>query len=138
MLLELGPVDAAEALSWTRFARRLITEMRIDPCDLEGVIGEDLLGQWSALLDLWAAAVVTEGQSTFRYSQTLEDEQAEFLLYGLTRCMTSPALRARVTAEERHDHDRFTGHVAKAFIAGLSIEGRPCDCYEEDLRLLGA
>lgn len=138
MLLELGPVAADDALGWTRFARRLIAEMRINPSDLDGVVCEDFLCQWTTLIDQWADAVGADGSDTFRLTQSLDDEQAEFLLYGLTRCMTSPALQARVTADDHDDHDRFTGHVAKAFIAGLSIEGRPCDHYEERLRSLNA
>ena len=138
MLLELGPVAADDAVSWTRFARRLITELRIDPCDLDGVVDRDFLDQWSALIDQWADAVSAEpgDGDTFRVTQTLDDELAEFLLHGLTRCMTSPSLLARVTADEHDDHDRFTGHVAKAFITGLAIEGRPCDHYQDRLHAL--
>ncbi|MEL7155516.1 MAG: hypothetical protein AAFN30_02840 [Actinomycetota bacterium] len=136
MLLELGPVDAGAALGWTRFARRMIAEMRIDPSDLEGVATEDLLDQWSALLDQWAAAMTRSEGETFRHTQALDNEQAEFLLHGLTRFMTSPALRGRVTPAELTDHNRFTGHVAKAFISALSIEGRPCQHYQDHLQLL--
>lgn len=136
MLLELGPVAAVDALSWTRFARRLIAEMRMDPDEIEGVVCEDSLRQWSTLIDQWAATI--GGDDTFRLTQTLDDEVAEYLLYSLTRAMTSPWLLARVTDAEHDDHDRFTGHVVKAFITGLSFEGRPCDHYQAHLRSLRA
>ncbi|MEM9135562.1 MAG: hypothetical protein AAF962_08030 [Actinomycetota bacterium] len=135
MLLELGPVEAEQVVRWTRFARRLFTEVRLDPSDLDGVVCEDFLRHWSTLIDAWAAAVGPTDDlagAMFRLTQTIDDEQAEFLLHGLIRCMTSPSVAARMS-EADHDNDFFTGHVARAFITGLTMEGRPCEHYQEDL-----
>ena len=140
MLLELGPVEAEQVVRWTRFARRLLTEVRLDPCDLDGVVCEDFLRQWSTLIDTWADAVGPSDDlagAMFRLTQAIDDEQAEFLLHGLIRFMTSPSVAARMS-EADHDNDLFTGHVARAFITGLSMEGRPCEHYQEHLLSLDA
>lgn len=132
MLVELGPVAAADVQSWTRFARRIVTELRTDPEDLAGIACEDFLTQWSSLIDEWSAAATPK--DTFRWSQSIDVEQAEFLLHGLDRCYQSPGLRSRITDDEAEEYRRFTVHLIGAFIDGLAAEGRPHEHYAEELR----
>ncbi len=134
MLLELGPVNASEATAWTRFARRMVAELRTDPCDLDGVVCEDFLGAWSSLIDRWSADAA--GGGTFRWTGTIDDDVAEFLLHGLEHCMASKGLTARISAAELDTHLGFTRNLAQAFIDGLAVEGRPCEHYADRLQAL--
>lgn len=132
MLVELGPVAAAGVLDWTRFARRMIAELRVDPGDLEGVATEDLLAQWSQLIDDWATRA---GESeTFRWSMPIDSEVAEFLLHGLERCYHSPKIQARLTDAERQAQRPFTVHVIQAFIDGLDTDGVAHVHYADQVR----
>lgn len=132
MMVELGPIDASEVRSWTRFARRIVTELRTNPTDLYGIATEDFLDQWSKLIEDWGQRAATT--ETFRYSQALESERAEFLLHGLNRCTRSPGLRARITDEEFEQHRPFTLHLIRGFIDALAAEGEPYDQWAETLR----
>ena len=132
MLVELGPVDVSEVQQWTRIARRLVTELRTNPADLEGIATEDLLGQWSKLIDAWALA--STGTDEFRWSQAIDSDLAEFLLHGLDRCFHSSQVQARITSDELSAYLPFTMHVLHAFVDGLSAEGGPCVEYVEQLK----
>lgn len=132
MLVELGPVAATEVHGWTRFVRRLVTELRTDPHDLEGVVSDDFLDYWSRLIDEWAD-IAASGE-TFRHTQSLDCELAEFLLHGFERCYHSPGLATRITADEAERHRPFTMHVVRCFIDGLAVEGRPHEQYAERIR----
>ena len=136
MVLELGPVDASETLAWTKFARRLMVELRADPCELAGIATDDFLRPWADLIGQWAEEAGAPDTHEFRWTQSIDDDVAEFLLHGLERCMASPSVAGRVSPDEILRHSRFTRHVAKAFIAGLTIEGRPCEHYTERLEAL--
>lgn len=131
MLVELGPVDATEVQQWTRFARRLVTELRANPEEFQGIATEDLLRQWSNLIDAWAEASI--GKDQFRWSQSLDSDLAEFLLHGLDRCLHSSQVQAQVTSDELSAYRPFTMHVLHAFVDGLSAEGGPCAEYVEQL-----
>ncbi len=138
MLVELGPVAAADVQSWTRFARRVITELRVDPGDLEGVATEDVLGQWSRLIDQWST-LSTAGPEMFRWSENLDCEVAEFLLHGLERCFHSPCVQNRITDTEADVHKPFTVHVIHAFVDALVSEGVGHEQYADQIRAsLGA
>lgn len=132
MVVELGPFPAAEVLRWTRFARRVLAEVRTDPCDLAGVADDDLLFHWGRLVDQWAEA--TAGVDTFRWSLRIDCEVAEYLLHGLERCMLSPTVQARITSDEATAHRTFTYHVVRAFVGGLETEGRPHQHYADQIR----
>jgi hypothetical protein len=132
MLVELGPVAATEVKGWAKFARRLIVELRVDPGDLDGIATDDLLGQWSGLIEEWAASAT--GVDTFRWSRTLDPELGEFLLHGLDRCFHSPDVQARVTSEESIAHRSFTVHVFQAFVDGLDSEGVAHEHYADQIR----
>ena len=132
MLVELGPVAAEEVQSWARFARRIVVELRTDPTDLDGIATNDFLDHWSKLIDEWEASASTA--ETFRFSQPLDCEQAEFLLHGLDRCLQSPGLRARITDEEADRHRPFTYQLMRAFIDALEAEGQASEQYAEELR----
>jgi hypothetical protein len=132
MLVELGPVATDDVQSWARFARRLIVELRVDPGDLDGVATEDLLDQWSQLIDDW---VTTSTKSeTFRWSRVLDPELGEFLLHGLDRCFHSPDMQRRVTEQESVAHRSFTVHVFQGFLDGLDSEGVAHEQYADQIR----
>lgn len=134
MLVELGPVGADEAQAWTRFARRMLCELRTNPADLASVAGEDWLRQWSTLVDQWASvASAAEGQS-FRWSESIDCEQAEYMLHGLQQCLASHQFQAKITEAESATHTPFTLHVLKAFADGLIAEGRAHEHYVEQMR----
>ncbi|MEZ5228311.1 MAG: hypothetical protein R2710_17055 [Acidimicrobiales bacterium] len=126
MLLELGPLAADDVQHWIRFARRMMCEFRVDPCDLEGVATRDFLEQWQSLIDAWERHATTTGP-TFRWSSHLDIELAEYLLHGLERCVRSDAIQALTTTKEQVTHAAFTFHVMQAFVDGLSGQG---GCHE--------
>jgi hypothetical protein len=132
MVVELGPFPADVVQRWTRFARRVLTEVRTEPSDLAGVATDDLLIQWSRLIDQWSEAA--SATSTFRWSLRLDSEVGEYLLHGLERCLLSPTVRSRVTAGEAAAQRPFTYHVVQAFVSGLESEGRPHEHYAEQVR----
>lgn len=123
MMLELGPVDSGLVQGWTKFARRLLCELRVDPADLAGVATPDFLDRCNASLDRWEEGA-TLADAEFRWSQPIEPELAEYMLHGLDRCLQSPQLVERITNAERATHRPFTMHVVRALVDGLSTEGR--------------
>ncbi len=142
MLVELGPLPASDVQQWARFARRLIVELRTNPADLQGVVTEDLLRQWSNLIEQWVAVASNPGQgngmseASFRWSETIDCELAEFLLHGLERILHSPSVRARITDDEWNTYQPFSMHVARAFMDGLSTEGETHLHYVDQVRAL--
>ncbi len=136
MLVELGPLAATDVCGWTRFARRVIVELRVDPNDLEGVATDDLLKQWSALIDEWAqvADAAEAASAQFRWSKEIDSEVAEFLLHGFERVMRSPSVQARITEEETETRRPFSLHVIGAFVGGLEVEGTTHGLYADQIR----
>lgn len=132
MLVELGPVSATQVQGWTRFARRLVAELRTDPDDLEGVVCDDFLDQWSHLIDEWAT--VATADDTFRWSKSLDTEVADFLLHGFVRCYRSPGLANHITDGEVAAHQPFTVHIIRAFLDGLAVEDRSYEHYTDEVR----
>lgn len=123
MLLELGPVDSGNVRQWTRFVRRVLCDLRVDPAGLGGVATPDFLDRCSQSLDRWEHEAALAG-TEFRWSQDIEPELAEYMLHGIERCMNSPQVTGRVTDAERQIHRPFTLHVVQALVDGLSAEGR--------------
>ncbi len=123
MLLELGPVDALAVQKWTRFARRMVCELRVDPVDLVGVATPDFLDRCTDLIDHWERHALGDDQE-FRWSESIEPELAEYLLHGIDRCLQSPTFIDRITAIERELHEPFMMHIVQALVDGLSGEGR--------------
>ena len=137
MLVELGPLPATGVHQWTRFARRVIVELRANPHDLQGIATEDMLKQWSNLIEQWAAASVDgSDEASFRWSKEIDSELAEFLLHGLERILHSTEAQARITTEESIMHRPFTMHVVQAFVDGLSAEGQTHIHYVDQIRAL--
>lgn len=127
MLLELGPVAAADVQQWARFVRRMICELRVDPADLDGVATSDFLDQCTKMIDVWERDAAL-GSGEFRWSAAIESETAEYLLHGLDRCLQSPGLSGRATAEELTTHHPFMMHVVQSLVDGLTAEGA---CHEQ-------
>ena len=122
MLLELGPVEPADVQQWVRFARRMVCELRLDPADLTGVATPDFLDECTRLMGSWEQTIVLEGAS-FRWSEPLDCEFAEYLLHGLVRCLRSPGLAERATHQELIANEPFSMHVVQALVDGLAAEG---------------
>lgn len=133
MYLELGPVPADDLKRWSRFARRVVVELRTQPSLLPDM-GDDLLDQWGRLADDWCAAAGAACGPEVRWSAPMDDEQAEYLLHGLTRCFYSPRVTAMMTPEEVRAQRRFTLRIIQAFVDGLVAEGRSDDHFVEQLR----
>ncbi len=131
MQLELGPFAVEDVISWTRFARRLICEMKVDPADLTGVASPDLLSAWSEMIDRLeehasqpvSKTMALRTADMFRWTGFIDVELAEYLLHGLHRCVHSESLRARITPDERTKYAPFTLHLVQSFIDGLTAEG---------------
>jgi hypothetical protein len=122
VLLELGPVPSATVVAWTRFARRMLCELRVEPSELADLAVPDLVGPWAQLIDAWAAEA--GDRASFRWSGELDEDLAEYLLHGYQRFLRSTVLARRATRAELGDHRAFSLHVAQAFVDGLAAEGR--------------
>lgn len=122
MQLELGPLPIEDVRDWTRFARRLICEIRVDPADLAGLASPDFLMAWSTMVDALERHAA-EPMDMFRWSATIDVELAEYLLHGLHRCVHSESLRTLITPAEQTRHAPFTLHLIQSFIDGLTAEG---------------
>jgi hypothetical protein len=140
MQVELGPVAITDMQAWLRFARRLITELRTDPDELAGIATDDFLSQWSTLIEEWDAASRNGGAAladgSFRWSQRLGGEEAEFLLHGLERCLHSATIRSKITSDEAATHRAMTMHLVQAFVDGLSAEGQAHQHYADQVKAL--
>ena len=132
VLIELGPISSDQVQSWTRFARRIICELRHCPDGLNGVATPDLLDSWSRLIEEWELLSATGPQ--FRWSQSFEPDQAEYLLHGFERTLHSKTILAQITRTERLVQQPFTLHVVQAFIDGLMAEGQSCQQYVDQVR----
>jgi len=100
----------------------MICELRVDPADLDGVATTDFLDACTTLIDSWDRDAALTGPE-FRWSQTIESEEAEYLLHGLDRCLHSAGLAGRATPEELATHHPFMMHVVQALVDGLTAEG---------------
>ncbi len=134
MLLELGPCPATEADGWTRFARRLIIELRSDP-EAMSQVSPDMVDLWGTYIDRWSdRAAKAEAEGTpFRWSEQIDPEVGEFLLHGLDRCLHSPFIREAATPDEAATHKPFTMTVVRAFVDGLATEGESCCHYVDQV-----
>ncbi len=135
MQLELGPFPAAEVKGWSRLHRRLAVELRSVSEVEQTQVGEDLLNCWSSFvdtLDTHCRACADE----FRWTHPLDDDDAEFLLHGLDRCLRSPVTKKAVTPEELSAHAGFTLHIVESLTTALLAEGRRCEHYLDEARSL--
>lgn len=122
MKLELGPVFASDVRAWTKFARRLICEMRLDQAEFSGVASPDLMSAWSDMIDTLDHHPAT-ADKMFRWSGEVDVEVGEYLLHGLLRCLDSKRLRTRMTSHEQTTHLPVTKHIVQSFVDGLTAEG---------------
>lgn len=111
----------------------------MDPDRFNGPAPDDVLTQWSALIDRWEQACESADGDCFRWSETMDCEVAEYLLHGLERCLHSSAVQALVTPHEAATHWPFTRHLILAFVDSLSAEGDAHEHYvDQILTLFGA
>jgi hypothetical protein len=135
MVLELGPLPADDLRHWARFARRVVVELRTKPEDLQGIATDDFLNQWTGLIDAWCtAASSAPGQIDLRWSATIDDEMAEFLLHGLERCFYSRGVTALLSPDDLPTQRRFTLRIIQAFVDGLASQGDAHDHYVDQVR----
>lgn len=134
MLLELGPVPTDVVHQWSKFARRVIVELRLSTDDLNGLVSDDQISGWAELIDRWDGHAVAAGATDFRWSETLDTEMAEYLLHGLDQLLHSDQLKTRFTNDEVGTHWEFTRAILQAFVDGLSVEGRCQEHYVDQVR----
>lgn len=135
MLVELGPVLAADVLSWTRCARRVGLEMtNSGNLSLSEEDTTDWYRHWSALIDSWGDEAAKA--ETFRWSEAMDSEVAAFVLHGFERLIQSPALPSCITNAESKTHTPFTAHVLKAFVYALGQEGPSYEHHADQVRSL--
>ena len=134
MVLELGPCPAREAGDWTKFARRMIVELRSDSKIMRNV-SPDLVSLWSDYIEQWSAQATraTADDIPFRWSDTIEPEVGEFLLHGLDQCLHSPFLKHAATQAETDAHMGFTMSVVRAFVDSLGAEGKSYSHYVDQV-----
>jgi hypothetical protein len=134
MVVEIGPCPAAEADGWTKFARRMIIELKSDP-GLVSQVSPDLIDLWSEYIDRWAAqaAAADAADEPFRWSESMEPEVGEFLLHGLDRYLHSPFIKQAATEAETEAHMAFTMKLVRAFVEGLSTEGKSFGQYVDQI-----
>lgn len=135
MELELGPFPADAVKGWSRLHRRLAVELRSARETETTEVGEDLLASWSSFVEtLDSHCRACDGE--FRWTHPLDEDEAEFLLHGLDRCLRSPVTRKAVTAEELSTHAGFTLHVVESLTTALVAEGRGCEHFLDEARSL--
>lgn len=138
MQWELGPFPADDVQHWSRTARRVMLELRAVPDTEAGPapLDDDLLDSWGRFIERWATEA-TRCDGPFRWSDTIDDDQAEFLLHGLEQCLHHPQARCSLTCDEIARHRRFTVHLVEALIDGLQMEGRSSEHFADQLRAVG-
>jgi hypothetical protein len=134
MLLELGPLPADDLGRWSRFARRVVVELRSNPDDLQGIATDDFLTHWSSLLDALTSACATASCGDVRWSCPIDDELAEFLVHGLERCFYSEGVTALMAPEDLPGQRQITLHIIQAFVNGLAAQGNGYDHYADQVR----
>jgi hypothetical protein len=134
MVLELGPCPAREAGDWTKFARRIMVELRSESKVMRNV-SPDLVSLWSDYIEQWSAVAgrATADGVPFRWSDTIEPEVGEFLLHGLDQCLHSPFMKNAATPAETEAHMGFTMSVVRAFVESLAAEGKSCSHYVDQV-----
>ncbi|MEM7322398.1 MAG: hypothetical protein AAF531_04865 [Actinomycetota bacterium] len=134
MVLELGPLPAADVLDWTKFVRRLSIELRSVPA-ADAVVSTDVIELWSKTLTVWATAAQQAGSDDlpFRWSSDMEPEMAEYLLHGMDKCLHSPLVMSWVTPEEATRHRPVTMSIVRAFVDGLAVESKGCRHYADQI-----
>ncbi len=134
MVVDLGPSPAEDAMAWSKFARRVMVELRSDPGN-DRWVADDLVSMWSTTVDGWLDEAVRcqDQQRPFRWSEEMEPEVAEFLLDGLDRCLRSPILRDVCTPAELRRQRPFTVLVVRGFVESLAAEGKGCKHYTDQI-----
>lgn len=135
MVIELGPCAADDVLRWSKFARRILVELRTTEDEDQAVVSPDVLELWSRTLDEWSGRAVESANhdAPFRWSSEVEPEVAEFLLHGLDKCLHSPRVMGWVTPAEAEEQRAFTMLVVRSFVDGLAAEGEGCRHFADQI-----
>lgn len=134
MVLELGPLPATDVLHWSKFARRIVVELRSAP-EGDELLSPDVIELWSRTLTDWTGTAqrAVSDELPFRWSSDLEPEVAEFLLHGLDKCLHSPVVMGWVTTDEKEQQRTVTMAVVRAFVDGLTVESHSCQHYADQI-----
>jgi len=133
MLIELGPVASEQVLSWTRFSRRLMMEIKTKgDTPMSAHDTADWIRAWTALIDQWAKAAANT--DVFRWSEVIDCEKAAFVVHGMEKCICSGDIWACITEGDRHQQTPFTLHVMHAFLSALEAEGAPYLHHAEQVK----
>ena len=133
MVLELGPCPADDVVRWSKFARRIVVELRSNDEAVE--IATDVVELWARTLDEWSREATTQKVqgAPFRWTSELEPEVVEYMLHGLDRCLHSPVVMSWITPDEAEAQRPFTRQVVKAFLDSLTAEGHGCEEYADQV-----
>lgn len=131
-MLELGPCPAEDALSWSKFARRIVVELRTSSTG-HPFVSAELLELWSHTLEEWFGIARNSNGEPFRWVHDVEPEVAEFLLDGLDRCLHAETVLDLCTPEEIERQRPFTALVVRTFVDGLAAEGDGCRHYADQI-----
>ena len=95
------------------------------------MVSTDLVDLWSHYVEVWSstAAEADADGEPFRWSEQMEPEVGEFLLHGLDRWLHSRYRQQTATPAESEAHKDFTMTVVRAFLDGLSTEGKASSHY---------
>jgi len=132
VLLELGPIATADMERWTRFARRVLLEVRTDT-ERDVLLDLDVLDGWSRLIDSWQRTAATSG-ATFRWAEQLDCAQGEYLLHGLVRGFGADDLGGLITLDDLAEQTTVTRHVLGCFLDAMCDENDAAAAFTEDLR----
>lgn len=132
-MLELGPCPAEDVLRWSKFARRILVQLRSD-CG-QGLVSPDVVDLWANTVDDWSSVAGSTADAPFRWTGELEPEVVEFLLDGLDKCLHSETVMSWVTPDEAREQRAFTMLVVRAFIDGLHVEGHSCQHYVDQIQI---
>lgn len=124
-----------EVRRWSKLGRRITTELRTRPDELTEIASDDFLTSFTRLLEGIERSCDGE-TANFRLSSEIDNDQAEFLLHGIERCLSSERLRQLVTETDVKEHSPFTLHLVESLTTGLVVEGRSCEHYLDDTKAL--
>ncbi|MCP3853271.1 MAG: hypothetical protein GY745_20780 [Actinomycetia bacterium] len=134
MLLELGPIRAANAIAWIDYASETLG-VGFEEFRARGFRG-DALAPWITLVQRWAeAARDLADDDEFRWSGELPDDQGEFLTWALHQFLHRSFGGIAPDGVEQELRAPFNRMLSLALLDGLTEAGGACRELSEQLRL---
>ena len=131
----VGPVAAASARAWTRWAREMLGALRIGPT-ATGVLRPKVLHDVGTYVDAWAAAADKDGDGEFRWCAEVSVDELVYLtnsLYNLDQCLADLIRRQPGKAEPAEGH-LFHVVLVEALLFALAEEGPVEAAFADQLR----